>query len=180
MSQAPAVSIRPGTPDDAAAVARIHLESWRATYRDELPAWYLAGLELVSRTEIWRERIARPGVRILIAHQAGLAAGFAAFGPSRDPDLHPAAWSQLYNFHVEPERRNGGIGGQLWRAMLDDLRPSGTTGLTLWVVPTNHGARRFYERMGLRPDGREQTEQLAPGVSLRELRYCRPLTEPPQ
>lgn len=174
-----AVAIRPGTRNDAAAVARIHLESWRATYREELPAEYLAGLDLTSRTVIWGQRIGLPGVRILIAGRGPVAMGFAAFGPSRDPDLNPADWSQLYNFHVLPKHRSQGIGARLWRAMLDEIRPTGAVGLTLWVVPTNQGARRFYERMGLRPDGREQTEQLAPGVHLPELRYRQTLKELP-
>ncbi len=171
MNTGATASIRRGGVPDGEAVARLHIDSWRATYQSELPAWYLDGLDLTARTAQWRSRIAQPGVRILMAVCGDAAAGFAAFGPSRDPDLDPSLWSQLYNFHVAPSQRGQGVGLRLWQTMLAESVPSGSTGLTLWVVPTNQGARQFYERRGLRADGQTQFESLAPGAGFEELRY---------
>ena len=108
---------------------------------------------------------------MLLASAGGDPLGFAAYGPSRDRDLDPSDWCQLYNFHVDPVRRSCGVGARLWHAMMADLTSGGFSGLTLWVVPTNGGARRFYERMGLRADGTEQHENLAPGAGFQEIRY---------
>ena len=171
MNMGATTSIRRGGVPDAEAVARLHIDSWRATYQSELPAWYLDGLDLSARTAQWRNRIALPGVRILMAACGDAAIGFAAFGPSRDPDLDPSVWSQIYNFHVAPSRRGQGVGIRLWQTMLAELEPAGSAGLTLWVVPTNQGARHFYERRGLRADGKMQFESLAPGAGFEELRY---------
>ncbi len=173
MSSGPTASIRRGSGPDAEAVARLHVDSWRATYRSELPAWYLDALDIAARTIQWRNRIALPGVRILMANDGDDAVGFAAFGPSRDGDLDQSLWSQLYNFHVAPSQRGHGVGLRLWQAMLAELAPEGSTGLTLWVVGTNLEARQFYERRGLRADGRVQFESLAPGAGFEELRYRR-------
>ena len=178
MTTGAAVSIRRGTVPDAEAVARLHIASWQATYQGELPAWYLDSLDLAARTAQWVERIARPAVRILLATEGDDPLGFAAFGPSRDADLDPAAWYQLYNFHVAPGRRSRGVGAQLWQAMMIEATSGRFVGLVLWVIATNKGARRFYQRMGLEPDGTEQYESLAPGAGFQEIRYRRLFPEP--
>ncbi|HNI60392.1 MAG TPA: GNAT family N-acetyltransferase, partial [Pseudomonadota bacterium] len=40
MGQGP---VRPAGPDDAEAIARVHVETWRATYRGLVPDHYLLG-----------------------------------------------------------------------------------------------------------------------------------------
>lgn len=154
-------------------MARLHIASWRASYARVLPAEYLAGLDPARRAAQWLAAIARPDVTVLVAADEEGLAGFTAAGPSRDEDLPPNQWHQLYNFHVDPLRRGRGIGGALWRAMVAKGW-QGRNALTLWVVPANLGARRFYERQGLTADGVARTEELAPGVHLPEMRYRGP------
>jgi hypothetical protein len=43
------VSIRAATPDDAVAIAHVHVESWRTTYEGIVPGEYLAGLDETLR-----------------------------------------------------------------------------------------------------------------------------------
>ena len=51
--------IRPATVDDAAAVAHVHVSSWRSTYRGLMPDAVLDSLSVERRAEFWREVILR-------------------------------------------------------------------------------------------------------------------------
>lgn len=164
------IVVRPARPDDAGAIASVHIASWRASYGEVLPGHYLASLDPVRWTERWRAAVALPEAAVWVAAAADSVVGFAAVGPSRDADLAPADWFQLYNFHVAPDHRGNGLGAALWRAAVEPARAA-FRGLTLWVVPANQGARRFYRRAGLRSDGTRRTETLGPGVELPEMRY---------
>ncbi|MDX2056485.1 MAG: GNAT family N-acetyltransferase [Gemmatimonadales bacterium] len=170
-------SIRAATADDARAVAALQIASWQSTYRSDLPGAYLEGLDLEARTGRWRDVMDRPGVEVLVAETVAGLAGFAAFGPALDADLDPAQTAQLYNLHVDPTRWSQGTGSDLWTAMMERLRGRWRE-LALWVLPTNHRARGFYERRGLRPDGGRQREPLAPGVAFDEIRYRGALAAP--
>jgi len=50
--------IRPATLTDAAAVARVHVESWKVAYRGIMPDDVIARTDLAYRTGFWAERIA--------------------------------------------------------------------------------------------------------------------------
>jgi hypothetical protein len=72
-----------GLPD-AAAIAGLHLASYRAAYQDLLPAKFLARLSVEDRERRWRASLADPRRRTLIAHGDGSPApltGFAEVGP---------------------------------------------------------------------------------------------------
>ena len=69
--------------DDARAIAALHIASWRDAYRAELPADYLAAIDLDERAENWRKRIAA-GTIVLLEKNADSLAGFCACGPTRD------------------------------------------------------------------------------------------------
>jgi hypothetical protein len=47
--------IREATMTDVAAIARVHVESWRTTYKGLLPDDYLANLTYEQREPRWRE-----------------------------------------------------------------------------------------------------------------------------
>jgi hypothetical protein len=52
--------IREATMADVAAIARVHVESWRATYKGILPDDYLANLTYEQREPLWREILSKP------------------------------------------------------------------------------------------------------------------------
>src|SRR6185295_19412561 len=45
----PRVGIRAAKPEDAAAIARVHTESWRTTYKDILPDDYIGKFTAAAR-----------------------------------------------------------------------------------------------------------------------------------
>lgn len=163
--------LREGGRADTARIAALHILSWQAAYRGQLPDAFLDGQSLARRTTEWETRLGVGGERVLLLEDSGAVLGFAAFGPSRDPDADPAMIWELYNLHVLPDRRGGGLGGQLFAAVVTEGRRARRSTLTLWVAEGNGPARKFYRRRGMHPDGRQQIHRLDPGVELPEVRY---------
>lgn len=162
--------IRQATIEDAQEIARLHIVSWQATYANELPSDFLAGLDLGARTARWRGQIEQ-GVQVLLAEEDGFLIGYVSCGPAQyGESLRPEEW-QIYNLHVTPPRHGQGIGSVLFDRAVQLGRQSGATGLMLWVVRTNTNARAFYERKGMRHDGISQEGHFAPGAVLDEIRY---------
>ena len=58
-------NIRPAVIHDARAIAQVHVESWKSTYRGILPEALLDGLSVEKREASWRE--------LLTAHASSLA-----------------------------------------------------------------------------------------------------------
>ena len=58
--------VRAAVERDAEAVAHVHVESWRSTYRGLVPDDYLAGLSVERRADNWRRLIKRLKSRILL------------------------------------------------------------------------------------------------------------------
>src|SRR2546421_11578855 len=75
--------IRDAATEDAPAVARVHIASWRVAYRDHLPAELLAGLSVERRIDVWRGLIGRPESPTLLAEVDGEIVGVVGVGPSR-------------------------------------------------------------------------------------------------
>lgn len=76
--------IREATPADAAAIARVHVESWRATYRGIVPDDYLARLSREGWERTWANTLrgagdADAGTAVFVAEDdAGQVVGFAS------------------------------------------------------------------------------------------------------
>ena len=139
--------LRDATGDDAPAIAALHAESWRTTYRGALRDDYLDGDIVRERTTVWRGRLDQPAAnqRVVVAEGPGRLVGFAcAYG---NDDEH---WgTQLDNLHVRRDAHGHGTGSRLVAEVAAWCRtayPAG--GLYLWVLEQNHPARRFYERLG--------------------------------
>ena len=81
--------VRAAVERDAEAVARVHVESWRSTYRGLVPDDYLAGLSVERRADVWRRLIAEAGADrgVLVLEDDGDVIGFCHYGPSRDDDV---------------------------------------------------------------------------------------------
>jgi hypothetical protein len=46
--------IRAAQPTDAAAIAKVHVDSWRITYKGIVPDDFLVALSYEQRTHMWR------------------------------------------------------------------------------------------------------------------------------
>ena len=152
--------IRPGRPDDALGIARVHVRTWQAAYAHVFPADRLAGISADARAE--QGRLHPP----IVAEDEGEIVGFVSVGASRDDD----ADGELYAIYVDPTRWGTGVGRDLILAGEARLRELGHHDVVLWVLEDNPRARRFYEAAGWRVDGARRPITFL-GVEVPEVRY---------
>lgn len=132
---------------DAAAVARLHADSWRRHYRGAFSDSFLDGDVAGYLLARWTAQLGAPDprARTIMAELDGELVGFAHTRLGDD-----AAWGALLdNLHVTSGRKRLGIGTRLMAltatAVLDS---SPGSGLYLWVLEQNAGARAFYTARG--------------------------------
>jgi ribosomal protein S18 acetylase RimI-like enzyme len=143
-----AIEIRAAAPSDAPAIGRVHVDSWRETYRDVLPDQLLDSLSAIVRAAMWQGALERePPVSLVVAEVThGDLVGFAGGGPRRgDAPPHDA---EVYAIYLLGAARHRGCGRRLMAALAAALRARGFKSLCLWVLRENAHACRFYERLG--------------------------------
>jgi ribosomal protein S18 acetylase RimI-like enzyme len=166
--------IRRATPDDAEAIARVHIRTWQGAYAHVFPPEALAGISAEARARAWRANLGGTFGATYVAERNGEVVGFASGGPSHDADCE--GLGELYAIYVDPEHWDSGAGRQLAVQVEDALRGEGFAAATLWVLDDNPRARRFYESGGWRLDGATRTGTHL-GVETHEVRYRKNLSE---
>ncbi|HXM39272.1 MAG TPA: GNAT family N-acetyltransferase [Gemmatimonadales bacterium] len=171
------MKLRRATLADAAAVGRIHVESWNVAYRGIMPDDVIARTDLTYRTKFWGERIADPEWPVFVITEEGDIVAFCQMIPSRDPDDDATRVGHITSLHVLPHLRGRGHGRALVDHVLAEFRRRGFAELTLWVLEENRTARQFYEKYGFRLDGGTRTY---PKTAVPEVRYRIRVSNPAQ
>ncbi len=164
------VALRPARPGDAAGIARVHVETWRATYAGLVPAAYLVGMSEAGQTLFWQKLIARRVEgSVLVAEADGSLVGFGNCGTSRDSGMDIGG--EVYTLYVALDWQGRGIGRQLLKGLFEALVRSGIDDAFLWVLADNP-SRFFYEAVG----GQRSAErrELFAGSLLDEAAYVWP------
>ena len=167
------MQLRLATPNDAAAVAQVHVRAWQVAYRGLLPDAYLEGLrpeERAARYTFGGQDPNRPTT--IVAVRDGVLLGFATTGRSRDKVQ--AGRGELMALNVDPPYWDQGVGRALIAAAREHLVRCGYREAELWVLDGNRRAYQFYAADGWSPDGAKRTETVW-GVCLTDLRYARRL-----
>ena len=94
--------------------------------------------------------------------------GWISAGPSRDIDALSST-SEVWAIYVDPNHWRRGVGQCLWDEVERQLKRSGFSDVTLWVLQENAGALAFYRSNGFVVDGLEKTIELG-GTELVEIR----------
>ena len=146
ISRGPLRLVRRAETDDAAAIARVHVATWRETYRGMLPEDFLASLSESHYEERWRRTIADHGSGVYVAEDKSEVVAFASGGPERAGEK--GFGGELYAIYVMRHAHGLGHGRALVRAVSNGLREAGLSDMIVWVLRENSSARRFYERLG--------------------------------
>lgn len=149
------VVVRPGRPDDAEAIARTHVATWRTAYRGLLPDEMLDALKVEDRVPRWSAALGNPDNFILVAEAGGMVVGFLAARCSSD-DVSGQT-GELDAIYILESFAGRGIGTAMMERSDQWMRDQGFTRAVLWVLPTNLKTRRFYESHDWHDDGAEKT-----------------------
>jgi GNAT superfamily N-acetyltransferase len=141
------MQFREAQPGDAEAIAQLHANSWRQTYRGMMPDAFLDGDVVADRLQVWHDRLAhdRPEQFVCLAEDGANLVGFICAIGNEDP-----VWgSFIENMHVAQAYKRQGIGTELMQAAAVWLKGRhADLGVYLWAIEANDAARRFYERLG--------------------------------
>lgn len=170
--------IRPAAPDDAPALASLHVRSWRETYAGLMPEPLLTRMTdsaMQARREVsWRQGVADPTQVVRLAEMDGQVVGLASGGPLRPhPGLPaeqlPAEYdAELYTLYLLRAAQGRGLGRRLVAEVAGGLGQQGFRGLALWVLAANP-TRAFYGHLGGALLG-QRTEE-TPYGELQEVAY---------
>lgn len=138
--------VRRAGVDDAAAIARVHVETWRSAYRGLLPADFLASLSETTVAERWKGMLATESNQVYVAEEDGDVVGFASAGRERAGE--EGFEGELYAIYVLDRVQHRGHGRDLVRAVVAGLRDLGLDNMIVWVLRDNPAGRGFYERLG--------------------------------
>jgi len=139
------ITIRSARPEDARGIAKLDVETWRATYAGVLDTSYLVGLSARRRELGWHNVILREPRDVRVAVGDGEAIlGFGSCGPNRG-DRRFAG--EVFTLYVAPDWQNRGIGRRLLIALFRRLVATGRSSAIVWVL-RNNPSRFFYERLG--------------------------------
>lgn len=137
--------VRPAELRDAAAIARVHVETWRTAYRRLLPEEYLASLDEAAYEGRWKRILETDANKVYVAENDGHVVGFASAGPERAGE--PGFSGELYAIYVLASAQGQGHGRGLVKASVGGLRELGLADMIVWVLKDNP-SRRFYEQLG--------------------------------
>jgi ribosomal protein S18 acetylase RimI-like enzyme len=145
------VAIRAARPEDAPAIARLHVAVWRQAYRDLAPPEAMAALDAAQREARWIEMIAMAERSVLVAERGGRIVGIGTAGPATAAAL--GDHGEILYLYVDPAHGRGGIGHALMRRLAAALRDRGYHSVALGVVEGNLPALAFYRKLGGRLAG---------------------------
>lgn len=143
--------IRTAAPQDAEAIAQVHILSWKQAYRGVLPEAFLANLSLLQRQSYWADMIIKGLSEVLVAETEDKIVGFSSFGLCRNVSSQGCHYL-LRAFYLSPKHWDQGFGRALWLASRDMMRSKGAEQISLWVLAGNDRAINFYKVAGFQED----------------------------
>ena len=144
--------IREAELRDAAAMARVSVDSYRNAHRDQIPEESLMQFTYEESERNWARAIrefsesAERQEYIYVAeNDEGLLIGVAMGGPERSH--HPLYTGEIYFLYLLPAYQRQGIGRQLTISVVERLVEQGMDSLLIRVLQANAPARRFCEAL---------------------------------
>ena len=159
--------VRDAMPEDAEAIAAVHVRTWQGAYSHIFPTDRLAGISVDARAQFWRRLLTDPPPRTyqLVAEDEAGTSRLRGRRTGRGEAL-----AEVYAIYVLPEAWGLGHGRALIAGLLDRLRRAGFREAILWVFADNPRTRRFYEQGDWRLDG-EPVEQTHLDTSVSVVSY---------
>jgi len=150
----PSSGVRLARTSDVDDIAEVNVRSWRSHYSGVLPADVLAALDARDLAMSWASSILNPPIasqRVLVAVDDDRVVGYAAIGPSQDPDAD-ATTAELLALEVDPDHVRIGHGSRLMAAAVDHLRANGMQTAVAWCALGDEPRRSFLQSTGWGPD----------------------------
>ena len=131
--------------DDFTTMAEIKVKGWQSTYNQIVDEAYLLKLSAEQICNIMRENKKKD--RYMVAEAGGEIVGFCRYRLCEEADGKGNCRGTISELYVKSNRKRRGIGGLLFRCVLDDLKESGCGSAELGCFSENYSALAFYRKM---------------------------------
>lgn len=157
--------IREPLRHEAAAIADVHIETWRQTYSGIFSENMWDATARERRLTMWQAicSSSRSDWTTAVADRNDVIVGFAHAASSTEEDA--PCERVLWCIYLLAEAHGCGAGQQLMNTVVGD------GSAYLWVLESNERARAFYTKNGFTPDGAARPIEFAPGHN--EIRMVR-------
>lgn len=111
--------IRVAQVSDAEGIARVQVDTWRATYAGLMPDEVLAGLSYESGAQRWQNTLTtyrEQNVAVVAENNAGEVIGFVLGGQARDG--YTEYGGEIFALYVLPKAQGQASDGSLCRPLL--------------------------------------------------------------
>lgn len=160
------MKIRAAKLSDAGGIAKVHVDSWRTTYKNIIPEEFLENLSYQSREELWNNIIPK-GIVFVAENDEGQIVGFSSGGKERSGE-YKEFQGELSSIYILKEFQGQGIGKALVKSVTKELGKSGMNTMLVFVLADNNSTL-FYEAMGGKVIDKIEVE--IAGKKLNELVY---------
>lgn len=160
------MKVREAVAADAKGIARVHIDSWKTTYKNIISAEYLMNLNYGQRETMWEQNSFEGNV-FVAENESGEIIGFSTGGKERT-GKYPGYSGELYAIYILKEYQGSGLGKLLVKRVADLLVAQAFNGMLVLVLDDNP-ACSFYEVLGAKKIGTAET--IIAGKKLSEAVY---------
>jgi len=140
------MKIRKANIQDAQSIGKVHVDSWRTTYKGILPDDFLNRLSYEQRTELWKNNISDATNYVLVAeNEQGEIIGFATSSTRKRNSVVNS--TDLTSIYLLEQYHGKGIGKQLLKEIFTYCNQKGYEKVFVEVLAENK-TRYFYEYYG--------------------------------
>ena len=140
------MKIRKAVLEDAEGIAKVHVDSWRTTYKEIIPSSYLNNLSYAQRTEMWKKNISKEENYVVVAEEKnGQIIGFADSWKRKNNTTENSG--DLTSIYLLEEYQGKGIGKMLLNELFNHYKEMGYEKIFVEVLEDNK-TRYFYEHYG--------------------------------
>lgn len=160
--------LRAASPDDAEAIEAIRVASWRAAYRELMPASFLDSLDPSAQVAVLRETIRTQQLpfSVTVAQLQRTVVAWMVLGSPRYPS-EPCTL-ELWALNVAPSHWRVGAGRLLVQEALATAKAQAFARVELWCLAGNKQAVALYESCGFNATGESRTTSRLTGHPLHE------------
>jgi L-amino acid N-acyltransferase YncA len=130
------MQIRKAELGDAQGIAKVHVDSWRTTYKDIIPEDYLNNLSYEQRTKLWKKNITREDSYVVIAeNKEGQIIGFADARRKENNEVRNSC--DLTSIYLLENYQGIGIGKKLFKDLFMNFKQKGFEEIFVEVLEEN-------------------------------------------
>jgi ribosomal protein S18 acetylase RimI-like enzyme len=141
------INYRRPTPDEATAMARLHVQCWREAYTAIVPEGVSSRFDVAPMILRWQEHLSKNDRFIHAVYDGVEPVAFINQGSAVEK-IHDKMDGHIAALYVAQSHYRRGLGRKLMALSAADWLGKGGHSITLGVLAANSRARAFYESMG--------------------------------